>query len=255
MARKKAEGTTDTPAATRVIVRAKNDSDWRGLLVIAAEQHWRTIRVEIQIRDRILGGKPSSLDAAQAMLKARGLEEFMAQAEDIVDPTARALAAERVAADEGKCEFSRRLDKPGIWIPSNNIKAGLKENWSVLGLRNQVRGSRGAMAEGMFVVGPGDSTESDWVYIAEKPDGVQQGVAHTTGPSGPIAAIKRNEFVLRPRIVFHIMIANANAVSDKIGDDELAKTLVHFAEHGLGANRSQGYGKFDIVSVGELVAS
>lgn len=254
MAKKKTDG-TEAPAAQRVIIRAKDASGWQNLLREAAEQHWRTIRVEIQIRDRILGGKPSSLDAAQAMLKARGMDDFVAQAEDIVDPTARAAEAARIAQDEGKCEFSRRTDKPGIYIPSNNIKAGLKENWSVLGFRNQVRGSRGAMAEGMFVVGPGNTVDSDWIYIAEKPDGVQQSVAHTTGPSGPIAAIKRNEFVIRPKLVFDIMIANANAVSDKIGDDELAKTLVHMAEHGVGANRSQGYGKFDIIGVAEIQRS
>ena len=33
----------------------------------------------------------------------------------------------------------------------NNLKAMLKENWSVLGLRVEVRGSRGALAEGLFV--------------------------------------------------------------------------------------------------------
>lgn len=255
MATKK-KSPTETPAApTRVVVRAKSALDWKGLLAGAAANHWRTLRIEIQIRDRLLAGKPASLVAADAMLKARGLDDFVAEAEDITDPVDRAEAAARIAENEGLCEFVRREGRDGIWMPSNNVKAGLKENWSVLGLRNEVHGSRGAMAEGVFVCGPGGGVESDWLRVGDKPDGVMQAVAHTTGPSGPMSSIKRNEYVLRPRIVFDVIMANAKAVSDKISDDELAKVLVHFGEHGLGANRSQGYGRFDVLSVEEIERS
>lgn len=239
--------------STRTIIRAQTAMDWDGLLKSAANDHWRTLRVEIQIRDRLLAGKPASLKAAEAMLKARGLDDFVANAEDIVDPGERAQAAAAVVRTEGLCEFSRREHIPGIWMPSNNAKAGLKEQWSVLGLRNKVRGSRGALAEGLFVSGP--NGDSDWLYVGEKPDGVMEAVTHSMGPSGPITAIKRNEYVVRPRIVFDVIIANAASVSEKISDDELAQTLVHFAEHGIGANRSQGYGRFDVVRVQEITRS
>ncbi len=244
---------TDDTTPKRVIIRAKSPVEWKGLLTTAAEQHWRKLRIEIQIRDMLLAGKPANLDAANAMLKARGLEDHVEAAADIIDPTERKAAADKIASDEGLCEFSRRPGKPGIWMPSNNIKAGFKENWSVLGLRVEVRGSRGALAEGIFVAGIGEgSEERDWVYLGEKPDGVHTAVAHTTGASGPVSSIKRHEFVKTPKIVFEVMIANAKAVSDKISDDELAKTLVHYGEHGLGACRSQGFGRFDIVSVQEV---
>lgn len=255
---KKTDATGETkPDAkpTRVVVRAKTPMEWQGLLSTAAANHWRKLRIEIQIRDRILAGKPASLDAANAMLKARGLDDFVASAEDITDPTERAEAAATIATDEGLCEFARRSDRPGIWIPSNNVKAGIKENWSVIGLRLDVRGSRKAIAEGIFVAGPGGTGESDWIYLGEKPTGVMTGVAHTTGPMGPMSSIKRNEFVERPLIAFDLMIANAKSVSERISDDELAQTLVHFGEHGLGACRSQGFGRFDVVSVSEVVES
>jgi len=255
MAKKKPDSPVDDTKPQRVIIRAKTAMDWNGLLAGAAANHWRTLRIEIQIRERLLAGKPASLKAADAMLKARGLPDLVAEATDIVDPAARAAAGVEIAANEGLCEFSRRDGKPGIWIPSNNVKAGLKENWSVLGLRVEVRGSRGALAEGMFVSGPGGGMESDWIYVGDKPDGVMEAVTHTMTPNGPIAAIKRNEYVLRPKITFDVIIANAKSVADKISDDELAKTLVHYGEHGLGANRSQGYGRFDVVSVSEVERS
>lgn len=253
MARPKKTGTAtngnEEVTQTRTVIRAKTAFDWGELLKKAKESHWRTLLIEIQLRDKLMAGKPKGLDAAKAMLKARNLDDFVATAENVTDPTERQKMAEKVAQDEGVCEFTRRDGIPGIWIPSNNIKAGLKENWSVLGLRNSVRGSRKALAEGMFVRGVEDP---DWIYVGEKPDGVDVNVAHTEGPSGPIAAIKRNEYVLRPKIRFHLIIANAESVSEKISDHEISSTMIHFQEHGLGANRSQGYGCFDVISVQEV---
>lgn len=234
----------------RVIVRAKSAMDWGNLLKTASDRAWRRLRVVIKVREKFLAGKPASLDAATAMLKARGLEEFVAEAVDIIDPIERERAAAAIAKDEGLCEFVRREGHPGIWIPSNNIKAMIKENWSVLGLRVEVRGSRGAIAEGVFV--SGENGDSDWIRVGDSPDGVYTAVAHTTGPTGPVSSIKRHEFVVAPTLTFIMMIATVKNVADKISDDELAKTLVHASEHGAGSCRSAGFGKFDVVSVEEL---
>lgn len=247
-------GSAKKAAPSRVIVRAKTAMDWSSLLKKASDEHWRRLRVTLQVREWLLAGKPASLDAANAMLKARGLEDHIEAVADIEDPEQRAMAAERIATDEGLCEFSRRAGHPGIWMPSNNIKAGLKENWSVLGLRVAVRGSRGALAEGLFVssANASETTERDWIYLGAAPAGVHTAVSHSVGPKGPVSSIKRHEYVVRPKIEFDIQIANVAFNADKISDDELAQTLIHFGEHGLGACRSQGYGKFDVVEVCEV---
>lgn len=252
--KKKNEGDETTTRPTRTIIRAKNAMEWGKLLHKADKEHWRKLRITIQVNDKLLAGKPANLDAANAMLKARGLEEFMATAEDITDPVEKAKQAEKIATDEGLCEFSRREGRPGIWMPSNNVKAGLKENWSVLGLRVKVRGSRGAMAEALFVAGIDDPTPEgrDWIYLGAQPDGVHTAVAHTTGASGPVSSIKRHEFVNRPKLTFEVWIAAADNIQEKISDDELADVLIHFGEHGVGACRSQGFGKFQVVSVEEV---
>lgn len=254
---KKAEKSDAAESAPkRVIIRAKTPMAWAALLGTAQEEAWRKLKVTIQLRHWLMAGKPASLDAANAMLAARGLSDQIEAVADITDPELREQAAERIAIDEGLCEFTRRPGKDGIWIPSNNIKAGFKENWSVLGLRMAVRGSRGALAEGIFVCGAGasdmPSEERDWIRVGDAPDGVHTGVSHTVGPKGPVSSINRKEYVERPLISFEIWIASTQSVADKISDDELAKTLVHFGEHGLGANRSQGYGKFDVVEVSEV---
>jgi hypothetical protein len=283
------------PEITKVTVQPKKATDWGALLASAAADHWRTLRVTVRVREKLLAGKPAQLDAAKAMLKARGLEDkiealritdsnalkLAAAAAGVTDALATPETAQEVAeaasetVDEGLCEFHRREGRPGLWMPANNVKAMLKENWSVLGYRVEHRGSRGAMAEGVFVFGV-DAKDKDWIRLSEKsaPDAVEVAVSHTTGPKGPVSSIKRHEYLLRPTVTFDIAMAvlavhepkKADAKKSesegdaetkskigrlKIPDDALARTLVHAAEHGLGACRSQGHGRFDIVSVEE----
>ena len=254
---KKIDTETDITPPKRCIIRAKTPMAWQALMQQAEAKAWRKLRVKLQIREWLMAGKPASLSAGDAMLKARGLEDYIEAVADIVDPDERAQAAERVETDEGLCEFARRPGKEGCWLASNNVKAGLKENWSVLGLRVAVRGSRGALAEGVFVagVGEGDASERDWIYLGDKPSGVHTAVAHTIGAKGPISSVKRHEYMVRPILEFEIWITNTGTVAEKISDDELAKTLIHFGEHGLGACRSQGYGRFDVLEVYEVEAS
>lgn len=244
---------TEPAPKGRVCIRAKSKFDWAALLKGAHENHWRTLRTTIKLHERLLAGKPADLKAAEAMLKARGLKDLVVEVQTITDPVQRAAAGDEIAKTANLCEFHRRVENgvqlPGIWIPSNNVKAGLKECHSVLGFRKEVRGSRGAMHEGLFVRG---TDVSEWICVGDKPDGEQASVVHAEGPMGPFSAIKRNEFVERPTLVFDIIIAKAKAVADKISDEELAATITHMRQLGLGACRSTGVGQFDVLEMEEV---
>jgi hypothetical protein len=241
-------------AKVRAAIRPLNPMGWADLMQKSEKDHWRKLRVTIQIRDKLLAGKPKQLDAAVAMLKARGLEDQI-QAIPIEDDVARAEEADKVV-DEGLCEFHRREGRSGIWFPTNHVKACLKENWSVLGYRMEIRGSRGAMAEGVFVHSVNDVTadksELDYIYLGEKPTDVITQVAHTNGPKGPQSSLKRHEWLYRPILTFDIIIAHA--VADKLPNEAWARTFLHAQEHGIGACRSQGHGRFDVLSIEDLGA-
>lgn len=244
----------------RAIIRVKDAKDWMALIKQQRDKHWRRLQVTIQMREWLLAGKPKNLDVANAMLKARGLEDHIEAVGDIIDPLLREQAAERIASDEGLCEFSRRPGRAGLWMPANNIKAGFKENWSVLGKMNQVRGSRKAIAEGVFIFCENSANvapeERDWIYVGEPGDEkIHVAVSHNQGPKGPVSSIKRNEYVERIVIRYDMYIAQFESVEDKLSDDDIASALVHFCEHGLGACRSQGFGKHDLLEVKELEAT
>jgi hypothetical protein len=240
----------------RVTIQPKNAVQWDVLLKKAADEHWRTIRVTIKIREWMLAGKPASLDVAEKMLKARGLEDQIEALPE--DAAGRAEKAEEVVL-EGLCEFYRRPGKvgpdgkEGIWFPTNHLKAGIKENWSVLGLRNEIRGSRGAIAEGLFVYASlpatAPSEERDWIWLGEAPAGQHTAIAHTMSIKGPVHSLKRHEYVEKIQFSFDVAIARVLLEAAKIPDDKFADMLIHYGEHGMGACRSQGFGKFDVVSV------
>jgi len=221
-----------------------NGVDWGVLIAKGELEHWRTLRIVIQLREKLYAGKPKQLDAERAMIRARGLEDVL-EAKEITDPVERAALADEIK-DEGLCEFYRREGKPGIWIPSNQLKAMVKENWSCLGFNKKYLGTKNRLAECLFVFGP-DKDDREWIYLGEQPDGIDQSVCHSTGPRGPISSIKRKEYVLRPRIEFILRIAKE--VEEDLSPEILAKVLYHAGHHGVGADRSQGAGTFEVVSV------
>jgi hypothetical protein len=103
------------------------------------------------------------------------------------------------------------------------------------------------------VAGEGGGEDgADWIRIGDAPDEVYEAVAHTMSMTGPVSSVKRHEVAKAPQLTFQVWIANAAAVADKISDDELAQCLTHFGEHGVGACRSQGFGRFDVVKVEEI---
>jgi hypothetical protein len=286
MAKKKTDATTSADGGLdnngekivdkkqqRVVIQPKNKMQWGAILLQAASEHWRTLKIRVRIREKMLAGKPVSLDVAEKMLKARGLEDQIAALPE--DDAGRAEKAVQVI-EEGVCEFFRRPGKigpdgvEGIWYPTNHLKAGIKENWSVLGLRNEIRGSRGAIAEGLFVyseVPPGETNEErNWIYLGPltPPAGWDKdkkwppqhtAIAHTMSPKGPVHSLKRHEYVERVEFTFVVSIARVLLEANKIPDDKFADMMVHFAEHGTGACRSQGFGQFDIISIEDVVLS
>ncbi len=229
-------------------IQPKTAAKWGELLQAAQGEHWRKIRVVLQIREQFHAGKPKSLDAEEAMINARGLGEVLeARALELTDEEKIDKAEE--VKDEGLCEFYRREGKPGMWLPTFQIKAMLKENWTAMGFSKKIAGSRSRLAECVFAFSP-DYADREWIKIGDKPDGIRVHVSHTKGPKGPVASIKRNEYLLRPKIEFLIYINKRAAV--ELPDDAMAQVLYHASVHGLGANRSQQFGTFDLLTVEDV---
>ena len=138
-----------TPVVKHTTIQRKNAVEWGSMLKLAEDDHWRKIKVVIQIREQIHAGKPKSLNAQEILINARGLGAILeAKALEMTDE--EKLEKVEEVKDEGLCEFYRREGKPGIWFPTFQIKAMLKENWTCCGYAKKIAGSKSRLSECLF---------------------------------------------------------------------------------------------------------
>jgi hypothetical protein len=80
------------------------------------------------------------------------------------------------------------------------------------------------------------------------PDGSEESPVHAMTPQGPISALKRVDYVETPTLTFTIRALKTPLVTkakDKIAPQAYVRTILEYCQDGgLGADRSQGYGKF-----------
>lgn len=211
-----------------------------------------TYHAEIVIRDRIMGGTPKSPKMIEGWLRSkagisdeeeirramlRTLLEIGADVTPDMGYDELVAASEALAASQGTNGFKQ--DENGLYIESRTIKAMLKEVTNILYAGDRwgktKKGPRSFLAERVFV-------NPDRVYLGvDQPSGVELFIGHTSGPKGPQSNLTYVEYVTSPRLEFDVMVTE-----DAIDHDHWPEIWVQAQEIGLGALRSQGFGRFDI---------
>ena len=237
-----------------------------------------TYHVELQLRGWICGGIPRDAKTIEGWLRAKA---GMTKETEIFQRTMETLQEQgaEVNADmsfEQLVEASKKIageiktngfkfDDTGLYIEGRQIKAGLKESTNSLFASDRwgatSKGPKSFVAEHVFV-------RDDVVSLGvTKPTGVLMSIKHIKGPGGPRSALGYCEYVDRPTLAFDVQVSRvAEEVMGQMinGDNRSAESKpgknatkrrvweelwVHFQENGLGANRAQGYGKFDVVGI------
>jgi hypothetical protein len=198
--------------------------------------------VEIKIRDRICGGVPKNPELLKGWIAAKtehNDETTTAQEkearETILEPT------------EEKSWNGFPGDENGLFIWSRQIKALFKECASMLRITVTKQGSKQIFQHGFEIKGP---VKDDRVYLGKMaPDGDNEGPIHVQTPQGPRTAIKRVDYITSPTLAFQIWVLKTNANEKRhVGEEDLKLMLRFGQENGLGADRSQGSGKFAVLS-------
>lgn len=222
-----------------------------------AAMHVR-VAVELQVRHRICGGTPKHPDTIQKWIDSI-----------ITDKSKTRELAERAKRDMGVAEITEeqtaqmakgswngfRADGQGLYVEARQVKALLKEAADPVGKRFGIWALGKQVAERMFV-------EGREIYLGvQEPHGYAEGVIHIDNRwGGSIAALKRVDYVERPRIQFNVKLLQmpytTNAATGKktIAAADLLQALLHYGQDlGLGADRSQGEGQYDLLSM-EVIA-
>lgn len=188
----------------------------------------------------IAGGIPTNENVAEAWLKTK-----LADKDDLIrEAVAKTMAERGVSAEEAAqlVDVSRHLngfkrDKKGLYIEGRQLKAAIKEAASVAvavgklpakGWGKTNKGCKNFVAEHIFVV-------DDLLHLGvAEPTGIVQRFISTFRGTG----IQYEEYV--EDAVIHATIVSDHNFSQK----EWALLWLTGQEQGIGASRSQGFGRY-----------
>ena len=223
-----------------------------------------TYHAKLTFRDKVMGGTPKDPKIITSWLRVktgvtddeeelrrmmlRTLLELGATFPEGVDP-ANATHEQLVEASErlaNKQAVGFKCDpEHGLYLEGRVVKSMLKENTNILFPYQSQEGKWGAtkkaarsyLAERVFV-------NPDRVWLGRKePDGVDLFIGHTNGPSGPQSNLTYYEYVARATIEFDVIVAQ-----DGVKADHWPQIWVMAQENALGALRSQGFGRFEVMA-------
>lgn len=230
-------------------------------------------QVRLRTRNRLVGGLPKSAKLIEGWLQrnapAAGLQTHIgvddATGAEVTAPlsaeqaVAETLAKTRAAeAEQVKAVWTGfAQDGQGLYLEARCVKSMFKEAANVMRALLETSGPtngrhrdpgkrfknyRSKLAERVFV-------EGNRVDLgAKEPDGTEDRPIHVMTPQGPRTALKRYDYVEPRELAFTVKV-----LKDELVDEDVLRLLLEYAgENGLGADRSQGFGTFDLVELSEI---
>lgn len=239
-----------------------------GIFDTQATDMFAAYAARIRFRDRLMGGVPKNPKIIEGWLRSKaGIE----QEEEIRRATLRTLlelgadvtpdmsfeelerASEALAASRQTNGF--KVGEQGLYLESRTVKAMLKESVNILYPSGAVKWGRYQRANQKNQTTTEAGGKSPKSYVAERvfvnpdrlwlgrtePDGVEMFIGHVMGPRGPQSTLTYHEYVEGAVIDLTVMV-----LRDEVRAEHWPEIWVHAQENGLGALRSQGFGRFDI---------
>jgi len=197
---------------------------------------WRVFEVKLKFRDRLVGGVPQEAESLKKWLASRNQGSRYLELLGYLDN-------ERETEEIPHIGFLKDPEK-GLFIEARQVKAGLKKAANVC--RN-VLGFKGFMKarlnERVFV-------EPQHIFLnKDEPDGTLERFVHVVTPLGQRSAVKLCDYVKEAEITFRLRVLDDGVITE----DHLKALFEWLQEAGLGAERGQSEGKFDVIYIEELV--
>lgn len=190
----------------------------------------------------IAGGTPSDPSVAEGWLKTK-----LAEPDDLIRAKVAEVMVERgITAEEATAEVNKlkhlngfKRDENGLYIDGRQLKAAIKEAGSIAvaagklkksGWGSTNKGIKSFLAEHVFVL-------EDKLHLGvDEPSGIAQRFVHTFRGAG----IQYEEYVENAVIDFTI------TTDQDLAEREWAMLWLTGEQNGIGATRSQGYGRYTV---------
>jgi hypothetical protein len=227
------------------------------------------IPVELQFRDRVVGGTPKDPSVIEGWLRSKmgvsdedeqryllvqTLIQLGAELEPKETDMDKIVEASRDIASEKKTQ-GFKLNGNGLYLEGRQVKACLKESVSCLYTASADKWGKGLKSKTETYKGKAPASFfPEHVFVKEEivplgvtaPTGVELSIGHISDPKtgAQRSTLTYFEYVEQATIQF-IIQADRMAMA-VITADTWRDIWVHAQENGLGAMRSQGYGKFNV---------
>lgn len=207
-----------------------------------ARELYDIYNVTLCMRDKLCGGIPKNKDLIRAWVEA-GTKHKDEKSEQLTEEAMAAMLDD--VAEKSWNGFFRDSEK-GLFIEARQVKAMFKECASMLRITTKKIGSKQILQHGFEIK---SASGEPRIFLDKKePDGFDEQAIHVMTAQGPRAAIKRVDYVEQVEVRFSVWVLKTAAAEKRhIGKDEVVQMLTLAQENGLGADRSQGRGKFDVV--------
>jgi len=187
---------------------------------------WRKYKVTLKFRERLVGGVPQNPDDLRRWLELRGKEQHFVETLNSIEQ-----------AQAPRIGFLR--DEQGLYIEARQVCAGLKEAANVLKQIANVKNMRAKVKARVFVY-------PARIHLGRKaPDGDFIRIVHGMTMLGPRTSMKICEYVEKPEITFFLKVLDDGVITE----EHLRMMFEWLSEAGLGAERAQGEGKFEVKSI------
>jgi CRISPR/Cas system CSM-associated protein Csm4 (group 5 of RAMP superfamily) len=207
--------------------------------------------VVIKIRNRIDGGVPASLDLIRIWVESKTGHKDE-KTKEIIDKHIGNL-------EEAQREVTEQLEESSwntfhqsadgrYYLMPYQVKAMFRECATMLRVFSKKSGSKQIYQHGMEIKGTEDEFR---IYINDCGEPLrEEKPIHVDTALGKRNALKRTDYFTKGTLEFDVWILKTDPTENRhIGqkDTELMLTLAQ--ENGLGANRSQGSGKFEVMEL------
>jgi len=218
-------------------------------------------RISIKLRGRITGGIPKSEALFEDWIKARTkfndsvTKQQVAEMRELYKQTktvsaeATDLVDKAVEEKEEKSWVGFLADEQGLYLEARCVKAMFKECASLRDFFVKKKGTKQVMQHGTFLI-RGLEGKADRVHLGRMtPDGTEERPIHVDGPQGPRTALKKVDYCVGCEMQFEVWIMKIPPQAIKhIGKADLISLLQLARNNGIGSDRSQGSGEFDVTA-------
>jgi len=202
---------------------------------------WTKYEVELKFSTPFASSTPKNPKDISAMLEARMPAK---PPEDAIPlPELAEQVAEEVEAtpevERGYATFKR--DENGLYYEARCVRAHIKDCANQLQGLLGIKALKSKVANRVYV-------EPARIYLEKtEPDGNETRIIHAMTMKGPRSSLKTIDYVDKPVLKFSLKV-----LDDDVIDRDILKAIFEYgSEHGMGQERSQDWGKYELVKLEE----